>query len=145
MEVNNVSAIGFNGKVIMRKQLTKPMTEYANKILDYPYFGTTARERIAKATYDVEIMGRISKKTIHPKLSFYSSFKLLRNPKCLHHCSTAAYVSPKSGVSIHSSEALGATLLNEHLTKFEKYKNDHCYAYNTFGEKIKAFFNRMFG
>ena len=32
-----------------------------------------ARERIAKATYDVNVFGRTTKKTIHPKLNFSSS------------------------------------------------------------------------
>ena len=55
------------------------------------------------------------------------------------------YFSPSKGVSIHSTVPEGAHKLNEHLTKFEEYKGWYPYAYNTFGEKVSAFFKRMFG
>ena len=121
------------------------MIEYTNKVLDYPYLGKTARERIAKATYDVEVHGRVSKKTIHPKLFFSSDFKSLKDPKSFHYTSKFTYFSPSKGASIHSTVTEGAYKLNEHLTKFEEYKAWYPYAYNTFGEKVSAFFKRMFG
>ena len=62
MKINNVEKTSFKGKVIFNKKLTKPMVEYADKVLDHPFSGTTARERIAKSSYDVEINGRVSKK-----------------------------------------------------------------------------------
>ena len=130
MKINNAEKTSFKGEVIFNKKLTKPMVEYADKVLDHPFSGTTARKRIAKSTYDVEINGRVSKKTVHPKLFFASKF---------------LYHSPSKGVSIHSTVAEGAHKLNEHLTKFEEYKGWYPYAYNTFGEKISAFFKRMFG
>jgi len=145
MSINNVEKIYFNGKVNFNKKLTRPMVEYANKILDQPFSGTTARERIAKSSYDVEISGKVSKRTIHPKLFFSSSFNLLKDPKIFSYTSGFTYCSPSKGASIHSTVAEGAHKLNEHLTKFEEYKGWYPYAYNTFGEKVSAFFKRMFG
>lgn len=145
MQINNIQENSFKGKVTLDKKLTKPMVEYANKILDHPFSGTTARERIAKATYDVEISGRASKRTINPKLFFSSSFNLLKDPKIYHHTSRFTYFSPSKGVSINSTVPEGAHKLNEHLSKVEEYKGWYPYAYNTFGEKVSAFFKRMFG
>ena len=145
MQINNIQENSFKGKVKFNKKLTKPMVEYANKILDQPFSGTTARERIAKSSYDVEIQGRVSKKTVHPKLFFASDFKILKDPKSFSYTSEFTYYSPSKGVSIHSTVAEGANKLNEHLTKFEEYKGWYPYAYNTFGEKVSAFFKRMFG
>ena len=145
MRINNAEKFSFNGRVKFDKKLTKPMVVYANEILDHPFSGTTARERIAKSSYDVEINGKISKRTINPKLFFSSSFNLLKDPKIFHHTSSFTYFSPSKGVSINSTVAEGAHKLNEHLTKFEEYKGWYPYAYNTFGEKVSAFFKRMFG
>lgn len=145
MQINNIQENSFKGKVKFNKKLTKPMVEYANKILDQPFSGTTARERIAKSSYDVEISGKVSKRTVHPKLFFSSSFNLLKDPKSYTYTSEFTYFSPSKGVSIHSTVAEGAHKLNEHLTKFEEYKGWYPYAYNTFGEKVSAFFKRMFG
>ena len=145
MKANNISTVSFQGKVNFDKKLTKPMIDYANKILDYSFSGTTARERIAKASYDVQIHSRVTKRTIHPKLFFSSDFKTLKDPKIFHYDSKFTYYSPSKRVSINSTVAKGAYMLNDHLTKFEEYKNWYPYAYNTFGEKILAFFKRMFG
>ena len=71
MKINNIKENSFKGKVKFDKKLTKPMLEFANKILDYPFSGTTARERIAKSTYDVEIYGRVSKKNDSSKIIFF--------------------------------------------------------------------------
>ena len=144
MQINNIKENSFKGNVKFNKKLTKPMVEYANKILDYPFSGTTARERIAKSSYDVEINGKASKKTIHPKLFFSTSFNILKDPKSFSYTSKFTYCSPSKGASIHSTVAEGAYKLNEHLTKFEEYKSWYPYAYNTFGEKVSAFFKRMF-
>ena len=70
---------------------------------------------------------------------------MLKDPKSFSYTSKFLYHSPNKGVSIHSTVAEGAHKLNEHLTKFEEYKGWYPYAYNTFGEKISAFFKRMFG
>ncbi len=145
MKIDNIQESSFKGNIKLNKRLTKPMLEYANKILDHPVSGTTARERIAKSTYDVEISGRVSKKTINPKLFFSSSFNLLKDPKIFHHTSSFTYFSPSKGVSINSTVPEGAHKLNEHLTKFEEYKGYYPYSYNTFGEKVSAYFKRMFG
>jgi len=145
MKIDNIQESSFKGNIKLNKRLTKPMLEYANKILDHPVSGTTARERIAKSTYDVEISGRVSKKTINPKLFFSSSFNLLKDPKIFHHTSSFTYFSPSKGVSINSTVQEGAHKLNEHLTKFEEYKGYYLYSYNTFGEKVSAYFKRMFG
>ena len=59
MQINNIQENSFKGKVKFNKKLTKPMVEYANKILDQPFSGTTARERIAKSSYDLEINDKI--------------------------------------------------------------------------------------
>ena len=145
MQINNIQENSFKGKVILNKKLTKPMVVYANEILDHPFSGTTARERIAKSSYDVEINGKVSKRTINPKLFFSSSFNLLKDPKIFHHTSSFTYFSPSKGVSINSTVPEGAHKLNEHLSKVEEYKGWYPYAYNTFGEKVSAFFKRMFG
>lgn len=143
MKIESIDSSTFGGKVKFDKKLTKPMVEYANKILDAPFSGTTARERIARATYDVKISGRATKRTIHPKLSFTSEFKCLKDPKKYSVCLSHIYST--SGSSIHSTVAEGAYKLNEHLTNFERHKNWYNYSYNTFGEKVSAFFRRMFG
>lgn len=145
MQISSIQENSFKGKVKFNKKLTKPMVEFANKILDQPFSGTTARERIAKSSYDVEISGKVSKRTVHPKLFFASDFKILKDPKSFSYTSKFSYHSPSKGVSIHSTVAEGAHKLNEHLTKFEEYKGWYPYAYNTFGEKVSAFFKRMFG
>ena len=145
MQINNIQENSFKGRVKFDKKLTKSMVVYANEILDHPFSGTTARERIAKATYDVEISGRASKRTINPKLFFSSSFNLLKDPKIFHHTSSFTYFSPSKGVSINSTVPEGAHKLNEHLSKVEEYKGWYPYAYNTFGEKVSVFFKRMFG
>ena len=145
MKTNVVNNNSFKGKVKFSKKLSKPMIDYANRILDAPFSGTTARERIARASYDVEIYGRFSKKTINPKIFFSSTFKQLRDPKALYYVSSSTYCCPERGVSINSPVAIGANKLNNHITLFEQYKNTHYYTYNTFGEKVRAFFNRMFG
>lgn len=145
MKINNTKESSFKGRVEFNKKLTKPMVEYANKILDQPFSGTTARERIAKSSYDVEISGRVSKRTVHPKLFFTSNFKILKDPKNYSYTSKFTYHSPSKGVSIHSTVAKGAYKLNEHITEFEEYKSWYPYAYNTLGEKISALFKRMFG
>lgn len=145
MKTNSINSTSFEGKIKFDKKLTKPMVEYVNKILDYPFSGTTARERIEKATYDVDIIGRVTKKTIHPKLFFSTSFNILRDPKKFSFVSKFTYFSPSKGVNISSNAVEGAHKLNEHLTKFEQYKNSHCYSYNDFGEKVSAFFKRFFG
>ena len=145
MKTNNIKEISFTGRVNFNKKLTKPMVDYANKILDHPFSGTTARERIANSTYDVEIYGRVSKKTIHPRLFFITNLAILRDPKKISFTTKFIHFSPSKGVSIHSTVAEGAYELNEHLTRFEEYKSSHAYAYNTFGEKVSAFFKKMFG
>ena len=145
MQINNIQENSFKGRVKFDKKLTKSMVVYANEILDHPFSGTTARERIAKSSYDVEINGKVSKRTINPKLFFSSSFNLLKDPKIFSYTSGFTYCSPSKGASIHSKVAEGAHKLNEHLTKFEEYKGWYPYAYNTFGEKVSAFFKRMFG
>lgn len=145
MHVESLSDNAFQGKVVFDKKLSKPMVDYANKILDAPFSGTTARERIARASYDVVIHGHYSKKTINPKLFFSSSFNQLRDPKALYHSSRSTYCSPPRGVSINSPVAIGTKELQDHMTKFEKYKRYHRYAYNSFGEMVQAFWGRMFG
>ena len=145
MKTNSVNSTSFEGKVKFDKKLTKPMIDYANKILDAPFSGTSARERIANASYDVRIFGRATKKTIHPKIFFTSDFKTLKDPKSFHYSSGFTYCSPSKGASINSTVAEGAYKLNEHLTKFEEFKSWYPYAYNSFSEKVSAFFRRMFG
>lgn len=143
MRVDNIQGNSFEGKVKFDKKLTKPMLEYANKILDAPFSGTTARERIANATYDVEIGGRATKKTIHPRIFFSSEFKSLRDPKQFSLSREHYYCSPR--IRVHSTVSEGAYELNQYLTKLEEYKSWYKYSYNTFGEKVSAFFRRMFG
>lgn len=145
MKTNVISSNNFDGKVKLHPKLTKPMLEYANQILDYPFSGTTARERIKKATYDVNIFGWTTKKTIHPKLHFYSSFNLLKDKKQEYHVGESRFVSGGKGTSIHSSVAEGAHNLNYFLSRFEQRKRENSLAYNTFGEKMIAIFNRFLG
>ena len=143
MQINSIADNNFEGKIIYDTKLSKPMKEFAEKILDYPFSGTTARDRIKKATYDVKIYGRTTKKTIHPKLHFSSSIKLIPDKKQFLGITSSTYVNGY-GVSIHSTVGEGAYEINKFLTRFELYKNSYKNAYNTFGEKMKAYFVRMF-
>ena len=69
MLTNQISTTDFKGKIFYEKKMTKPMIDYANKILDVNINGT-ARERIKKAPYDLYIDKFGTKKSVHPKIYF---------------------------------------------------------------------------
>jgi len=136
MNINNISSTTFDGKIIFDKKLTKPMKEYANNILDYPYLGKTARERIASKTYDINVFGHKTKKTIHPRICFSSEFKVLNEE------SKKSYWSREIKLKTPISES--AEILNLFLLYFEAYKDRFDFSYNTFGEKVSAFIRKIF-
>ena len=133
MQVNQVSAVNFEGKIIYGKKMTKPMIDYANEILDVVIEGRTARERIKEASYDLYIKKASSKKAIHPKIFFESYYMLLKDP--YKHCRYSG------NVRIDSPKIDGARELDCFLSNFEQSKNWFKDSYNTFWEKILAFLN----
>ena len=133
MQVNQVSAVNFEGKIIYSKKMTKPMIDYANEILDVVIEGRTARERIKEASYDLYIKKDSSKKAIHPKIFFESYYMLLNDP--YKHCKYSG------NVRIDSPKIDGARELDRFLSNFEQSKNWFKDSYNTFWEKILAFLN----
>lgn len=76
MRVNEVSANSFDGKIKFDKRMSKSLVKYVNRVLDHPVNGVSAREKIAKKSYDVGVYNMSSKKAIHPKLGFITSFKV---------------------------------------------------------------------
>ena len=143
MNINNISNQTFEGNVIFSEKLTKPMIEYSNKILDYPYLGKTARERIATKNYDINIWGQATKKTINPKIRFSSEFKILKDKK-VYYPKTIIRVFSEKEISIRNSVKDGAENLNLFLLNFEIYRDKFDFAYNTFGEKIQAYLKKIF-
>ena len=142
MKVNNISRESFSGKVNFDNKLKKPMMEYANKVLDFAIDGKTAREKISKSTYNLDILGSCTKKTVHPKIFFASTFKKLTSSRISPKTTSSRYYS--SSIRISSSVEDGAMKLNRFLDLFENYKKETRYSYNSFGEKIVAYFNRAF-
>lgn len=135
MNINSVSNTSFEGKIVYGKKMTKQMLEYSNKILDKIVDGNTARMRIKKAPFDLEIHKSGTKKTIHPKIFFQSYYyRLGDNHK---------YYTYSSSVKLNSNISKGAKELNNFLDKFEEKKDAHKDAYNTLWEKFLAFFKNF--
>ena len=136
MKVNTITNNSFEGKIIFDKKLTKPMIEYTNKVLEYPYLGKTARERIATKTYDVNVFGHQTKKTINPRIWFCSEFKVLNYESIRRACSKS--------IKLKTPISECAEILNLFLVHFESYKDRFDYSYNSFGEKVNAFMRKLF-
>ena len=127
MFVNSVSNSEFKGKVYYDKNLSKPLTNYAEKILDSKVGDQTLRAKLAKKTFDITFFTRSSRKAIYPKLEFYSGFKVL-NPK------DKKYYN--SRVSLRDDLAENAEKISKFLDRMEEYKRSYD-GYNTFGEKMR--------
>ena len=142
MNVNNISTTSFEGKIYIDNKFTKPMRDYLDKVLDHEYVGRTARERIATKTYDINVWGHVTKKTIHPRFWLSSEFKVLKDKKRFDIGLTKHYFSKT--MKLNTPISKNAEKLNLFLVQFERYKNEFDFSYNTFGEKIQAYFKRFF-
>lgn len=76
MKINDISKNNFEGKIRFDKKMSKPLVDYVNRVLDYPINGITAREKIAKRTYDLGVYNITTKKSVYPKIAFLTSFKV---------------------------------------------------------------------
>ena len=141
MQIDTISNTNFVGKIKISNNISKPQRDYIEKILDYSFEKTTLRQRIKKASYDVEVFSLDSKKTIHPKVHFYSKFSKIK--ECLWDYDS--YGSTSKALRIDLSEEEGAKFLKDFLDKFDKYKKNTRYSYNTLGEKIIARLKKFFG
>ena len=135
MLTNQVSTTDFKGKIIYGKKMTKPMIEYANKILDVVVNGKTSRERIKEASYDLYINNAGTKKTVHPKIYFSSYYNRLGHKYRREHTSHS--------LRIDSGKAVGAKSLKSFLDLFEMDKGRFIDSYNSFGEKVVALFSKI--
>ena len=133
MLTNQISTSNFKGKIFYGKKMTKPMIDYANKILDVAVDGITARERVKEASYDLYIKKAGTKKAVHPKIYFSSYYKCLGDDYKHYRCSP--------DVRLDSGKVSGAKELNLFLDRFEYNKGLFKDSYNTFWEKILAFWN----
>ena len=136
MFVSKVSRENFEGKIKYDEKLTRQKKEAISKILDYKMGEQSIRERIKKATYNMEIVNNGSKKAIHPKVLVISSFKTLYNPDGYFY---------RAKLYLNKSSEENAVLLNKFLDDFEYKKKSYYHSYNSFAEKTVAFFNKMFG
>ena len=127
MKITSINDNNFKGKVRFDKRLSKPKKDYVNRILNYQFEdGSTLGKRISKGTYDVDVFSTDTRKTIHPKVIFYSKFNKLKG---------RGYGDAWSGQSTYTSESLridfsekkGAEHLKKFLDDFEKYKNFYDY------------------
>ena len=136
MQINLISENNFEGKIKFDKELTKKKLQVLNDILDFKIDNKSTRERIKKATYNLEILNIRSRKAIHPNVLVRSYFKTLLNPD-------KYYQSMR--IHIDNNLEKNANVLNNFLDKFESRKNSYYYSYNSIYEKICAFFNKIFG
>ena len=131
MRVESVSAIGFQGKINFDKKMSKPLQKYANRIMDYKINGISAREIIAKKSYDIGISNMSSKKAIHPKILFLTSFKCDGEDVYYRHKIRTNY-----------PEAIGASELLRYLKWVDDAKKDRN-GYNNFWERLAVLYKRV--
>jgi hypothetical protein len=142
MHINSITNNTFEGKVRFDNNISKSKIDYVEKILDFPLNGSTLRKRISKGSYDVTVISSDTKKTIHPRVTFYSKFEKLK--ECYWDKYKTFNMSSKS-LRIDETVEKGAKHLEQFLDQFEKYKSYTNYSYNSFGEKICAYFKKFFG
>lgn len=131
MQINPTSNNNFVGKVYFDKNLPKTMKNYADHILDTVVEGKTVRQKLAEKTYDLIFFTTSSKKTINPKLEYYSGFKVL-NPK------DKKYYN--SRVRVNDDFYKNAKKISDFINRIEDYKQSYN-GYNTFGERVKILMN----
>ena len=142
MYVNSITSNTFEGKIRFEDNISKSKREFVEKILDFPLNGSTLRKRISKCSYDVEVLSTDTKRTIHPKVSFYSKFNKLK--EC-YWDKYKTYCKYSKSLKVDETVENGAKHLEEFLNQFERYKSYTNYSYNSFGEKICAYLSKMFG
>ena len=133
MQVKPMSKNNFEGKVYYNKNLPKPMKTYAEKMLNTNIGNQTIREKLAQKKYDLTFFTTSSKKAIHPRLEFYSGFKVL-NPK------DKKYYN--SRVKIGDDFNKNTQKLSNFIDLMDDRKQSYD-GYNTFGELIKNWFNNI--
>ncbi|MBE7710751.1 MAG: hypothetical protein E7Z92_01285 [Cyanobacteria bacterium SIG31] len=136
MQVDSIAANTFNGHIKFDKKIPKKKLKTLNEVLDFKINQKSLRERIKKASYDLEIFNNGSKKSIHPKALIVTSFKTLYNPD--------GYLY-RTKLYLNKTSEENAIILNKFLDKFELYKKNHYYSYNSLGEKISTYFQKLFG
>lgn len=142
MYVNSITSNTFEGKIRFKDNISKSKREFVEKILDFPLNGSTLRKRISKGSYDVEVLSTDTKRTIHPKVTFYSKFEKLK--EC-YWDNIRDYSKYSKALKVDETVEKGAKHLEQFLDQFEKYKNYTNYSYNSLGEKLCAYFKKFFG
>ena len=120
MYVNSITSNTFEGKIRFEDNISKSKREFVEKILDFPLNGSTLRKRISKCSYDVKVITSDTKKTIHPKVTFYSKFEKLK--EC-YWDNIRDYSKYSKALKVDETVEKGAKHLEQFLDQFEKYKN----------------------
>lgn len=131
MKINSISNNSFDGKAYFNPNLSKPLKNYANTILDTVVEGKTVRQKLAEKTYDMTFYTTSSKKDVNPKLEFYSCFKVLdpKDQKCYN-----------SRVRVNEDFYENAKKVSDFIDRMEDRKQSYN-GYNTLGERVKIFMN----
>ena len=130
MKIDQVLNTNFEGRVLFDKNLSKPMREYANKIIDTVHNGEILRNKLGEKTFDITFFSMSSKKAIHPKLEFYSCFNTL-NPK-----DRRCY---NSRIRPNEDFKQNVERVSRFIDRIQEEKNWQG-GYNTFFEKVKVWF-----
>lgn len=133
MKTSVVSNVGFEGKIYYDKKLPKTMQVYAEEMLGTKIGNQTIREKLAEKTFDLTFFTTSSKKAIHPRLEFYSGFKVL-DPK------DKKYYN--SRVRINEDFNKNVLRLSSFIDKIDEIKKNYG-GYNTLGERIKIWANSI--
>ena len=133
MKANPVSNTNFEGRVLFDKKLSKPMRDYANKVIDSVHNGEILRNKLGRKTFDITFFTMSSKKAIHPKLEFYSCFNTL-NPK-----DKRCY---NSRIRPNEDFKENVEKVSRFIDRIEKEKNWQG-GYNTFFEKVKVWIENV--
>ena len=130
MQINPVSNTNFEGRILFDKNLSKPMRDYANKMIDSVHNGEILRDKLGHKTFDITFFSMSSKKAIHPKLEFYSCFDTL-NPK-----DRRCY---NSRIRPNEDFKQNVEKVSNFIDRIEEEKQWQG-GYNTFFEKMKVWF-----
>ena len=136
MRVNNINETRFDGKINFDKKMPKSLQEYANRVLDYKIDGKSARDIIANKSYDVGVSNISSKKAIHPKLMFLTSFKVTS----FKDGSEDVYY--RHNIRTNYSVLVGAREVLRYLNWVDKAK-ENLNGYNNFWEKLAVIYKNV--
>ena len=109
MRTEHISNNNFQGKAKLSKRLSKQEKIFAQKILDYEIDGMTNRKYLSKKNFDIDLLCRNTKKTVHPKLMAFSSINYILTRGRLRG-QESSYVN-KLQINIENGAEKGATEL----------------------------------